>query len=218
MITFKHVTKKYANGHLALNNIDLQIEAGEMVFLQGHSGAGKSTLLKLIALLEKPTQGALIVNGQNLTQLTSQQIPFYRRRLGFISQQPSLMNNYSVFENIAIALRIAGFDRFEIVQRVNAALERVGLKGMQALKPTFLSLGEQQRIGIARAVVHKPLFLLADEPTGNLDPELSLEIIKLFERFHQAGVTVLIASHESALLAQFPYRQLHLTQGQITGT
>lgn len=215
MITLFNVTKKYSNGHVALNNVSLQIASGEMVFLQGHSGAGKSTLLKLIALLEQPTRGHLVVSGKNINHIPKNKIAFYRRRLGFISQHPKLLNTYTVYENVALPLVVAGYDRFEARRRARAALERVGLLAKENNYPPALSEGEQQRVGIARAVVHKPRFLLADEPTGNLDPELSFEIMKLFERFQQVGVTVLIASHDRNLMEKFPYRSLHLSQGKL---
>ncbi len=215
MITFFNVTKKYPNGHIALSNVSLEINSGEMVFLQGHSGAGKSTLLKLIALIDEPSRGHIVVSGKNLSHIKPNKAPYYRRKLGFITQNPKLLNNYSIFENVAMPLMIAGFDRFDTARRVRAALERVGLLDKEHCKPPMLSEGEQQRVGIARAVVHKPRFLLADEPTGNLDPELSLEIMKLFERFHQVGVTVLIASHDVRLLETFPYRKIHLAHGQL---
>jgi cell division transport system ATP-binding protein len=215
LISFKHVTKKYVRGQVALNNISLTIEKGEMVFLQGHSGAGKTTLLKLIALFESPTRGQIQVANVDLETLTARKIPYYRRRLGFITQNPKLLQNYTVFENVAIPLFISGFHRSEIQRRVQAALDRVGLAGKESMLPTLLSEGERQRVGIARAVVHKPSILLADEPTGNLDPALSKEIMKLFERFHQVGVTVLIASHDTNLLATMPYRKIHLAHGQL---
>ncbi len=215
MISFKHVTKKYVRGQVALNNISLTIEKGEMVFLQGHSGAGKTTLLKLIALFESPTRGQIQVANVALETLTSSKIPYYRRRIGVITQNPKLLQNYTVFENVAIPLFISGFHRSDIQRRVHAALDRVGLAGKEKMLPKLLSEGERQRVGIARAVVHKPSILLADEPTGNLDPALSKEIMKLFERFHQVGVTVLIASHDTHLLATMPYRKIHLAQGQV---
>jgi cell division transport system ATP-binding protein len=215
VINFINVTKKYPNGHVALNNVSLQVAQGEMVFLLGHSGAGKSTLLKMIALLERPSRGQITVSGQNLNHIKPYKIPYYRRRLGFISQNPKLLNNATVFENVAMPLIIAGYDTNEVARRVRAALERVGLLEKEQCKPTILSEGEQQRVGIARAVVHKPRFLLADEPTGNLDPKLSFEIMKLFERFQQVGVTVLIASHDTALVERFPFRTLHLAQGSL---
>lgn len=215
MISFYNVTKKYPNGQVALNNVSLEIASGEMVFVQGHSGAGKSTFLKLLALLERPTKGHIIVAGKNLNLTQNTKIAYYRRQIGFITQNPKLLNNYTVFENVAIPLIICGYDKQDIVRRVRAALERVGLLDKERHIPPMLSEGEQQRIGIARAVVHKPRLLLADEPTGNLDPELSLEIMRLFERFQQVGVTVLIASHDTALLNQFPYRKLHIAGGKL---
>lgn len=215
MISFSNVTKKYLNGHVALNNVSFQINQGELVFLQGHSGAGKTTLLKLIALLERPTRGSVIVGGKNLAHIKPTKIPYFRRLLGLISQNPKLLSNYTIFENVATPLIVSGYDRFETTRRVRAALERVGLLEKEHCTPPMLSEGERQRVGIARAVVHKPRFLLADEPTGNLDPYLSLEIMKLFERFQQVGVTVLIASHDTALLERFPYRKIQLAKGQL---
>lgn len=215
MITLSNVTKKYPNGHTALNQVSLHIQPGEMVFLEGHSGAGKSTLLKLITLNERPTRGTITVAKHQLNTLAAYQIPYYRRRLGYITQHPKLLNRYSAFENVAMPLIVAGYHSQEINRRVRAALERVGLAEKERHTPLMLSEGEQQRLSIARAVVHKPQLLLADEPTGNLDPELSFEIMRLFERFHQVGVTVVIASHDRLLLDQFPYRRIHLTQGKL---
>lgn len=218
MIRLSHVTKKYANGHTALDNVSLQIGKGEMVFLEGHSGAGKSTLLKLIALLERPTRGNIIVAGQNLNAIPKHQIPFHRRRIGYITQHPKLLNSYTVFENVAIPLIVAGYKAIEMARRVRAALERVGLGNKERYTPTMLSEGEQQRLGIARAIVHKPRLLLADEPTGNLDPELAIEIMRLFARFNQVGSTVVIASHDRYLLDQLSYRRIHLSNGKVLAT
>tara|TARA_R110002110_G_scaffold415839_1_gene657384 strand:- start:13730 stop:14431 length:702 start_codon:yes stop_codon:yes gene_type:complete len=215
MITLLNVVKNYPNGQLALNNISLQIMSGEMVFIQGHSGAGKSTLLKLLGLLERPERGQILVHGQNLNQIHSKDIPFYKRQIGFISQNPQLLNYYSVFENVAMPLIIAGYEKEVIIKRVRAALNRVGLLQKERQTPLQLSEGEQQRVGIARAIVHKPKIVLADEPTGNLDPELSMDIFKLFAQFNQVGVTILIASHDASLIEQLSYRSLHLAQGKI---
>lgn len=215
MITLLNVTKTYANGHVALNDLSLQIMAGEMVFLQGHSGAGKSTLLKMLCLLERPTKGQISVGGKHLNQISKHQVPYYRRQIGFITQNPKLLSQYSVFENVAVPLIILGCDKSEIVKRVRAALNRVGLLHKEQLRPMHLSEGEQQRIGIARAIVHKPKIVLADEPTGNLDPELSMEIFKLFAQFNQVGVTMLIASHDCALIDQLPFRVIKIAQGKL---
>jgi cell division transport system ATP-binding protein len=216
VISLFNVTKKFASGQIALNNISLQIASGEMVFLQGHSGAGKTTLLKLIALLDTPSRGHIVVNGQNINHLCADQIPYYRRNLGFISQNPHLLKNHTIFENVALPLVVAGALQQDIRRRTQAALERVGLLNKEKAYPLTLSEGEQQRVGIARAIVHKPTFLLADEPTGNLDPTLSIEIMKIFERFHKVGVTVLIASHDQSLIEKFSYRSLYLSQGNLT--
>lgn len=215
MITLLNVIKHYPNGQKALNNISLQIMSGEMVFLQGHSGAGKSTLLKLLGLLERPERGQILVDGQNLNQIHPKDIPFYKRQIGFISQNPKLLNHYSVFENVAMPLIIAGYEKETMIKRVRAALNRVGLLKKGLNKPLQLSEGEQQRVGIARAIVHKPKIVLADEPTGNLDPALSMEIFKLFAQFNQVGVTILIASHDASLIEQLSYRSLHLAQGKL---
>ena len=214
MIDFQNVTKSYDKAN-ALRNVELHIEAGEMAFLTGHSGAGKSTLLKLVMLMERPSQGQVFVNQLNLNQLKRRQIPRLRREIGMIFQNPMLLPKRSVFENVALPLIINGFRLPEIKRRVHAALEKVGLLEKHKLFPDALSAGEQQRIGIARAVVNKPTILLADEPTGNLDPELSKEIMNLFEAFNAVGVTVLVATHDLPLIAALNHRIITLKKGQV---
>ena len=218
MIEFHNVGKRYAGGHEALSDVSFEIARGEMVFLTGHSGAGKSTLLKLIALIERSSSGQVIVNDRNLNRLARRQIPYHRRSLGMIFQDSRLLQDRTVFDNFALPLVIVGeYDQREIGRRVRAALDKVGLLGKEKFYPVELSGGEQQRVGIARAVVHKPVLLVADEPTGNLDPALSREIMRLFEAFQQVGVTVLIASHDLDLIASLPHRVLTLDQGRMAG-
>jgi cell division transport system ATP-binding protein len=215
MIEFNQVSKIYENGYAALSNVNLAIGRGEMVFLTGHSGAGKSTLMKLIMLIERPTQGFMTVDGRALNQLTSAQIPFHRRQIGVVFQNHHLLFDRSVFDNVALPLQIAGYQSKEIGRRVRAALDKVGLLELEGVNPVTLSGGEQQRVGIARAVVHKPAVLLADEPTGNLDPDLSSDIMNLFSEFNQVGVTVMVASHDWGLIGRFGSRVIHLEQGQV---
>ncbi|MDH5180147.1 MAG: cell division ATP-binding protein FtsE [Gammaproteobacteria bacterium] len=215
MIRFTQTSKRYEGGYDALSNISFHIEPGEMAFVTGHSGAGKSTLLKLIALLERPTRGQVLVNGQNLSRIKRRQIPYFRRNIGIIFQDHQLLFDRTVFDNVALPLIIAGYTRAEIGRRVRAALDKVGLLGKEKKYPITLSGGEQQRVGIARAVVHKPLLLLADEPTGNLDPDLSREIMHIFREFSQVGVTVLVASHDLELIREMQTRQIILHQGQL---
>jgi cell division transport system ATP-binding protein len=213
MIQFTNVAKEY-QGHTALSNVSLTVESGEMVFLTGHSGAGKSTVLKLAMYIEKPTRGQIQVNQFNFSRLSKQQIPQLRRRVGMIYQNPQLLQNKTVFDNVALPLLIHGYHHREMRRRTQAALDKVGLLSKEKLFPSALSCGEQQRVGIARAVVNKPDVLLADEPTGNLDPELSVEILRLFEAFHEVGVTVMIATHDLSLIAQMPYRMITLHNGE----
>lgn len=215
MIQFDQVSKRYPGGFEALKRVDFQIERNEMVFLTGHSGAGKSTLLKLMMVMERPSQGQVLINGQNLRGLPARKIPALRRDIGVVFQNHQLLFDRSVFDNVALPLIISGYQSREIGRRVRAALDKVGLLNKEKKMPVTLSGGEQQRVGIARAVVNKPKILLADEPTGNLDPELSAEIMHLFEQFNQVGVTVLIASHDLSLIARMPYRMMTLRQGQI---
>ena len=188
-----------------------------MVFLTGHSGAGKSTLLKLIALIERATYGQIVINNKNFSRISRRQIPFVRREIGIIFQNHKLLYDRSVFDNVALPLVIAGHSHAEIKRRVRAALDKVGLLDKERCFPIMLSGGEQQRVGIARAVVSKPPLLLADEPTGNLDPQLSAEIMHLFEQFNQVGVTVVIASHDIDLISRMGYRILTLAQGRLVG-
>lgn len=192
MISFSQVSKRYPTGHEALGGISFDIEPAEMVFLTGHSGAGKSTLMKLIMLMERASTGQVIIGGRNLNRMRASQIPFHRRQVGVVFQNHQLLFDRSVFENVALPLQVAGFHSREVGRRVRAALDKVGLLDKEKLNPITLSGGEQQRVGIARAVVNKPPLLLADEPTGNLDPALSAEIMKLFAQFNAVGVTVMI--------------------------
>ena len=215
MIKFDQISKRYPGGYEALKNVSFEIARNEMVFLTGHSGAGKSTLLKLIMVMERPSHGQVLVNGQNLRGLPVRKIPALRRDIGVVFQNHQLLFDRSVFDTVALPLIIAGYQPRDVGRRVRAALDKVGLLHKEKLMPVTLSGGEQQRIGIARAVVNKPSILLADEPTGNLDPELSAEIMHLFEQFNQVGVTVLIASHDLSLIARLPYRMMTLREGAL---
>jgi cell division transport system ATP-binding protein len=215
MISFDRVSKRYAEGHDALREVSVDIGQDELVFLTGHSGAGKSTLLRLIMLMERPTRGQLVVDGQNLDAVGNRGIPSHRRNIGVVFQNHQLLFDRPVFDNVALPLIIAGYDYREVGRRVRAALDKVGLLPRERAMPQSLSGGEQQRVGIARAVVGKPKILLADEPTGNLDPALSAEIMQLFEEFNQVGVTVLIASHDLALISRLRHRIITLNQGRL---
>jgi len=215
MIQFDDVSKRYPGGQEALSHIDFHLGRGELAFLTGHSGAGKSTLLKLIMRMELASSGQVIINGQNLSRLSRRQIPYYRRNIGLVFQDHQLLFDRSVYDNVALPLQIAGLDTRDIARRVRAALDKVGLLHKENQNPIALSSGEQQRVGIARAVVNKPPLILADEPTGNLDPELSAEIMALFEQFSHVGVSVLIASHDLGLIAQLHHRILVLDHGRL---
>ncbi|MEH6515547.1 MAG: cell division ATP-binding protein FtsE [Halioglobus sp.] len=215
MISFDRVSKRYAEGHDALREVSFKIERDELVFLTGHSGAGKSTLMRLIMLMERPSRGQVLVDGQNLAVLGSRAIPGHRRGIGVVFQNHQLLFDRSVFDNVALPLIIAGYDHREVGRRVRAALDKVSLLERERALPITLSGGEQQRVGIARAVVCRPKILLADEPTGNLDPALSKEIMTLFEDFSQVGVTVLIASHDLALISRMHHRIITLREGRI---
>lgn len=213
MIRFSGVSKRYSNAYEALSGVSFELPGGEMSFVTGHSGAGKSTLLRLILSVEHPSVGQVIVNGQNLRGLSNRALSTYRRGLGVVFQDHQLLFDRSVFENVALPLRVSGYSHRDTGRRVRAALDKVGLLGKERRSPDMLSGGEQQRVGIARAVVNKPQVLLADEPTGNLDPELSAEIMDLFQQFSQAGTSVLIASHDLALIARYQHRLLSLEKG-----
>jgi cell division transport system ATP-binding protein len=217
MIRFDQVFKRYPNGREALSGVTFSIESGALTFLTGHSGAGKSSILKLIALIERPSRGQVIVNNQNTSGVKPRAIPQFRRQIGVVFQDHKLLHDRPVADNVALPLVIAGVPRREIDKRVRAALDQVGLLGREKSRPLELSTGEQQRVGIARAVVAKPSLLIADEPTGNLDPELALEVMKLFKRFSDVGVTVVIASHDVHLIDQLGARRIVLSQGSIVG-
>jgi len=215
VIRFDLVSKRYASGHEALGELSFEIAAGEMAFVTGHSGAGKSTLLKLIALIERPSRGQVTVNGINLSQVSRRGIAALRRGIGMVFQDHRLLLDRDVFDNVALPLVIAGTARDETGKRVRAALDKVGLLAREHALPLSLSAGEQQRVGIARALVSKPPVLIADEPTGNLDPQLSAEIMALFGEFQQVGTTVLVASHDLPLIKRLGKRVLVLDHGRL---
>ncbi|MCB1722582.1 MAG: cell division ATP-binding protein FtsE [Chromatiaceae bacterium] len=217
MIRFDNVAKRYPTGHEGLSGVDLHLEPGEMAFLTGHSGAGKSTLLKLIGLLERATRGQVWVNGRNLNKLSNRDVPYHRREVGMIFQDHRLLHDRTVFDNIALPLVVSGMGHAEVTRRVRAALDKVGLLKKDKVFPIALSGGEQQRVGIARALVSKPPVLLADEPTGNLDPELSREIMELFMQFNQVGVTLLVATHDIDLVNRLGKRIITLRNGRVAG-
>ncbi|MCS4306021.1 cell division transport system ATP-binding protein [Rheinheimera pacifica] len=215
MLEFDQVSKSYPGGFVALDRVSFKLEKGEMAFLTGHSGAGKSTLLKLISLIERPSVGRVLINDVDLSRIRRPHIPYVRRDVGIIFQNHRLLMNHTVFDNVALPLVIEGFSGKDMVKRVHAALDKVGLLDKVRCLPQTLSGGEQQRVGIARAVVNKPPLLLADEPTGNLDPDLSKDIMRVFEAFNQVGVSVLVATHDLGLVARMKYRTLTLKQGKM---
>lgn len=215
MIAFEHVGKRYGGRFEALSNIDFRVRRGEMVFLTGHSGAGKSSLLRLLMRLERPSRGRVLVAGHDIDRLHVSQIPFYRRQIGVVFQDHQLLFDRSIYDNVALPLDIQGMEPREAARRVRAALDKVGLLHREKALPVELSGGEQQRVGIARAVVNKPSLLLADEPTGNLDPQLSADIMSLFEDFNRIGTTVMVASHDLALITGLRHRILRLREGRL---
>jgi len=214
MLSFNHVFKRYAAND-ALIDVNFHLNKGEIAFLTGHSGAGKSTVLRLVAILERCSRGQMLFSGQNLCRMHESDIPLLRRKLGLIFQDYKLLMDRTVFDNVALPLLVSGVSHHEISRRVRAALDKVGLLGKEKKYPLALSGGEQQRVGIARAVVNKPMLILADEPTGNLDPELSIEIMRLFEQFQQVGVSVLIATHEAGIVAETKHKVLRLDHGRL---
>ena len=215
MISFSHVNKRYPSGYQALKNVSFNIDEGEMVFITGHSGAGKSTLLKLVAAIERPNSGSVLIRGQNIASIKQRAIPYLRRNLGLIFQDHKLLFDRSVFDNVLLPLQICGFDHRDSAKRARAALNKVGLLAREKANPIALSGGEQQRLCIARAIVNRPAILLADEPTGNLDADYAAAIMDIFRSFHQVGVTLLIATHDENILRGFQGRTLALSHGEI---
>jgi len=217
MIELTHVSKRYPGDYVALRALSFKVEAGEMLFVTGHSGAGKSTLLKLLTRIERPSAGSIVVNNRNLERLPRWRIPQYRRELGVVFQDNKLLNDRTVYDNVALPLIAAGMETTEIPKRVHAALDLVGLLDKEKLHPIVLSGGEQQRVGIARAVVNRPVLLLADEPTGNLDADLSALIFDLFASFNRHGTTVVIATHDLGQVERLRQRTLTLQRGELVG-
>jgi len=215
VIRFESVYKRYPNGRDALAGVSFELRKGEMAFLTGPSGAGKSTLLKLIALIERPSRGTVLIDNQNTSRVKRRQIPYFRRRIGIVFQDHKLLPDRTIFDNVALPLVIAALRRRDVERRVRAALDQVGLLGREKSFPAMLSAGEQQRVGIARAVASRPDLVIADEPTGNLDPDLSLEIMRLFERFNDVGVTILIATHDLELIERLGHRRIRLDAGKL---
>jgi len=215
MIRIEDVTKRYPGGQEALSGLNLAVDKGEMLFITGHSGAGKSTLLRLIALIERPSSGQVIVDGQNTRRVKRRRIPAYRRQIGMVFQDHKLLYDRPVADNVALPLVIAGVSHRDAGRRVRAALDQVGLLQKERRNPETLSAGEQQRVGIARAIVTRPKLLIADEPTGNLDPDLSLEVMRIFRRFNEVGVTLLIASHDISLIDRMGCRRIALDEGRL---
>lgn len=215
MIQLEKITKRYRENIPILKKISVSVSEGEMVFVTGHSGAGKTTLLRLMGLVEKPSEGHIFINGQNVTNIHPRSLPFLRRNYGLIFQDSKLLNDRNVFDNVALPLRISGFRRSEIPSRVRAALDKVGLLKKEQSMPVTLSGGEQQRLCIARAIINRPAILLADEPTANLDVAYEREIIKILKDFNQVGVTVVVATHNTAMVESMQARQIALKNGEL---
>ena len=215
VLRFDHVSKQYPGGLVALDDVDFSVETGEMLFVTGHSGAGKSTLLKLIHLSERPSRGAVVFNDHNLLRVRGGKVALHRRQVGVVYQDHRLLTDRSIGENVALPLILRGTRRAEIGKRVRSVLERMGLAHREKALPTQLSAGEQQRVGIARAIVSEPRLLVADEPTGNLDPTLSAEIMELFAGLPERGTSVLVVSHDLPLLKRMRKRVLILDHGRL---
>lgn len=215
MIVASNLTRRYPGGYEAIKDVSFEITAGQMVFITGHSGAGKTTLVKLIASIERPTAGSLVVNGQNLAALRRSAIPYLRRNFGMVFQDQKLLFDRSVLDNVLLPLQIVGLPRREAIRRAQAALDKVGLLSREKALPIAISGGEQQRLAIARAVVNRPTVLIADEPTGNLDTESATEILEIFSAFHQVGVTVVIATHDQNWIARYHPNVLRLDHGRL---
>ena len=215
MISFSSVSKRYPGGQEALKSVSFSVAQGEFAFIAGHSGAGKSTLLKLIPAIERPSSGAVLVNGQNVGTLKRAALPFLRRNLGLVFQDQKLLYDRSVFQNVMLPLAFGDLGRREAERRARAALEKVGLSARERANPVQLSGGEQQRLAIARAVVNRPAILIADEPTANLDAAAAAAVLEIFASFHQVGVTVLVATHDEALIERFAQRVVRLAGGTI---
>lgn len=215
IIQFDKVYKRYATGQEALKDVSFHLEKGEMAFLTGHSGAGKSTILKLVSLMERPSSGQILLDGHNLNRIKGNGIAYMRRSVGIIFQQPRLLHDRSVFDNVALPLQVTGLEPRETAKRTRAALDKVGLLHKEKRNPEILSTGEQQRVGIARAIVNRPPLLIADEPTGNLDPYLAAEIMTLFDQLNQVGVAILLVTHDLGLIATLKHRVLTLKDGRL---
>ena len=215
MIRFEQVSKTYPGGFTALKNLSFSISKGEMIFIAGHSGAGKSTILKLISGIVKPTKGKVWLNNQDLGRLNDNQLGYLRQHIGIVFQDHKLLFDRNVLQNVMLPLRITGYERKQAERRARIAIEKVGLSGRELADPITLSGGEQQRLCIARAVVHQPSLLIADEPSANLDRACALDIIELFKTFHEAGTTVMVAAHDETLMADYGHRIIRLQEGRL---
>ncbi|KDN11660.1 cell division ATP-binding protein FtsE [Snodgrassella communis] len=215
MIRFEQVSKTYPGGFTALKNLSFSINKGEMIFIAGHSGAGKSTILKLISGIVKPTKGKVWLNNQDLGRLNDNQLGYLRQHIGIVFQDHKLLFDRNVLQNVMLPLRITGYERKQAERRARVAIEKVGLSGRELADPVTLSGGEQQRLCIARAVVHQPGLLIADEPSANLDRAYALDIMELFKTFHEAGTTVMVAAHDETLMADYGHRIIRLQEGRL---